>query len=118
MTLSTSEAEYVATTSAACQAIWLRRMLADLQPEQKGATKIFCDNKATISMTKNPTFHSRTKHFELRHHYIRDLVADEEIVFEYCNTDEQLADILTKALSKERPLLGICNFESRGSVEI
>ena len=98
-------------------------MLADLQQEQKGATKIFCDNKATISMTKNPAFHSRTKHIELRHHYIRDLVADEEIVLEYCNTDEQLADILTKALSKEkfcyfRQLLGICNFESRGSVEM
>ena len=98
-------------------------MLADFQQEQKGATKIFCDNKATISMTKNPAFHSRTKHIELRHHYIRDLVADEEIVLEYCNTDEQLADILTKALSKEkfcyfRRLLDICNFESRGSVEM
>ena len=74
-------------------------------------------------MTKNPAFHSRTKHIELRHHYIRDLVGDEEIVLDYCNTNEQLADILTKTLSKEKfcyfiQLLDICNFESRGSVEI
>ncbi|KAA3467260.1 Retrovirus-related Pol polyprotein from transposon TNT 1-94 [Gossypium australe] len=72
--LSTSEAEYIASTSAACQAIWLRRVLADLQHEQKGAMKIFCDNKATITMTKNPTFHGRTKHIDIRYHFIRDLV--------------------------------------------
>ena len=121
--LSTSEAEYVAATSATCQAIWLRRVLAELQQEQEGPTEIFCDNKATISMTRNPTFHSRTKHIELRHHFIRDLVANEEIVLKYCSTNEQLADILTKTLSKEkfcyfRGLLGVCNFESRGSVEM
>ncbi|XP_052477097.1 secreted RxLR effector protein 161-like [Gossypium raimondii] len=50
--LSTLEAEYIAATSAACQAIWLRRVLADLQHEQKEATEIFCDNQATITMTK------------------------------------------------------------------
>jgi hypothetical protein len=120
--LSTSEAEYVAATSAACQAIWLRRVLADLQQKQKGATKIFCDNKATISMTKNPTFHSRTKHIDIRYHFIRDLVAKEEISLEYCSTQGQLADVLTKALSKEkfcyfRDLFGVCDFELRGSVE-
>ncbi|KAF2317452.1 hypothetical protein GH714_022406 [Hevea brasiliensis] len=121
--LSTSEAEYIVATSAACQTIWLRRLLVNLQQEQKGATEIFCDNKTTISMTKNPTFHSRTKHIELRHYFIRDLVAKEEIALKYRSTNEQLADILTKALSKEkfcyfRGLLGVCNFESRGSVEM
>ncbi|KAF2303067.1 hypothetical protein GH714_013211 [Hevea brasiliensis] len=121
--LSTSEVEYITTTSAACQTIWLRRLLADLQQEQKGATEIFCDNKTTISMTKNPTFHSRTKHIELRHHFICDLIAKEEIILKYCSTNEQLADILTKALSKEkfcyfRGFLGVCNFESKGSIEM
>ena len=120
--LSTSEAEYVAAASAACQAIWLRRMLAELQHQQEGPTEIFCDNKAAIFMTKNPAFHSRTKHIELRHHFIRDLVAKEEIILKYCSTNKQMADILTKALSKEkfchlRELLGVYNFESRGSVE-
>jgi len=116
-TLSTSETEYIAATSAACQAVWLRRVLADLQQVQKGATEIFCDNKATISMTKNPTFHSRTKHIDIRYHFIRDLVAKEEILLEYCKTQDQLADVLTKALSKEkfcyfRGLFGVCSFES------
>ncbi|KAA0045829.1 Retrovirus-related Pol polyprotein from transposon TNT 1-94 [Cucumis melo var. makuwa] len=77
--LSSSKAEYAAATSAACQSIWLRRMLTELQHEQEGATVIFSDNKATISMTKNPTFHSRTKHIDIRFHFIRGLVAKEEV---------------------------------------
>ncbi|XP_047268890.1 LRR receptor-like serine/threonine-protein kinase EFR [Capsicum annuum] len=73
--LSSSKAEYVAVTSAACQAIWLQRLLIDIFYRQKDATKIFCDNKATIAMTKNPSFHSRTKHIDIRYHFIRDLTA-------------------------------------------
>ena len=63
--LLTSEAEYVATTSVACQAICLRRVLANLEQEKKWVVEIFCDNKATISMTKNSVFHCITKHIEL-----------------------------------------------------
>jgi len=97
-------------------------VLTDLQQEQRGATEIFCDNKATISMTKNPAFHSRTKHIDIRYHFIRDLVAKEEILLEYCSTQEQLTDILTEALSKEkfcyfRGLFGVCSFELRGNVK-
>ncbi|KAA0051552.1 putative gag-pol polyprotein, identical [Cucumis melo var. makuwa] len=77
--LSSLEAEYAVATSAAYQAIWLRRTLTKLQHEKEGATMIFCDNKATISMTKNLTFHSRTKHIDIRFHFIRDLVAKEEV---------------------------------------
>lgn len=121
-TLSSSEGEYVAaSTWTACQAIWLRRMLAELQQKQ-GAMEIFCDNKATISMKKNPAFHSRTKHIDIHFHFIRDLVAKEEITLKYCSTNKQLADVLANALSKEkfiyfRFLYGVCNFESRRSVE-
>lgn len=73
-------------------------------------------------MTKNPTFHGRTKHIDIRFHFIRDLVASNEIALNYCSTDEQLADIFTKALPSHkhvyfRTKLGVCNFESRGSVE-
>jgi len=85
LALSTSKAEYVAATSAACQAIWLRRVLTDLQQEQKVATEIFCDNKTTIYMTKNPMFYSKTKHIDIRDHFIRDLVTKEEISMEYCS---------------------------------
>ncbi|KAA0033342.1 Retrovirus-related Pol polyprotein from transposon TNT 1-94 [Cucumis melo var. makuwa] len=99
-----------------------KRMLTELQHEQKGATVIFYNNKATISMTKNPTFHSWKKHIDIRFHFIRDLVAKEEVSLSYCSTHEQWADILTKALSKEkfcyfRAMMGISKFESRGSIE-
>ncbi|WOG83036.1 hypothetical protein DCAR_0102210 [Daucus carota subsp. sativus] len=120
--LSSTEAEYVAATSAACQAIWLRRLLAEVNQEQVGATEIFCDNVAAISMSKNPAFHSRTKHIDIRHHFIRDLVAEGKITLEYCSTHEQVADILTKSLSKEkfcyfRSMMGVRKFELREGVE-
>ena len=110
--LSSSEAEYMAATSAACQTVWLRRILADLKEKQDEATIMFCDNKSTIAMTKNPVFHGRTKHIEIRHHFIRELVAKKEIKLEYRSTEEQVADIFTKALSREkffkfRKMLGV-----------
>lgn len=96
--LSSSEAEYVAATSAACQAVWLRRILADFLEKQVSSTDILCDNEATIKMTKNPAFHSRTKHIVIRYHFIRDLVAREEIFLKHCGTKEQVANVLTKPL--------------------
>ena len=120
--LSTSKTEYIATSSADCQAVWLSRVLADLQQEQRGETEIFCDNNKTISMTKNSTLHSRTKHIDIRYHFICDMVAKEEILLEYCSKQEQLADVLTKASSEEkfcyfRGFFGVCSFESRGNVK-
>ena len=99
--LSSAEAEYIAATDAACETIWLRRILTDLQQEEKEATIIYCDNMSAISMTKNPVFHSR-KHIELRHHFIRDLVQKNEIQQEFVNTNKQLADIFTKVVASEK----------------
>ena len=62
--LSSAEAEYIAATDAACEAIWLRRLLSDLQQKIEEPTVICCDNMSTIAMTKNPVFHARTKHIE------------------------------------------------------
>ncbi|KAI5323652.1 hypothetical protein L3X38_032724 [Prunus dulcis] len=100
--LSTTEAEYISATSAACEAVWIRRILADLRQEQNTPTKLYCDNMSTIAMTKNPVFHSRSKHIELRHHFIRKLVEDGEIELKFCGTDEQIADVFTKALPREK----------------
>lgn len=97
--LSSSEAEYIAASAAACQAIWMRRLLKDLGQAQAHATPIYCDNKATIAMTKNPVCHGRTKHIQLRHHFIREAVTEEQIVLKHCSTSEQVADGFTKALS-------------------
>nr|GEV32544.1 retrovirus-related Pol polyprotein from transposon TNT 1-94 [Tanacetum cinerariifolium] len=100
--LSSSKAEYVAVESAACQVIWLRRMLVDFNNEQYGPTTIFCDNKATIAMTRNPAFHSRTNHIDIRFHFIRDLTSEGIIELKYCPTNEQVADVFTKTLSQAK----------------
>eukprot|EP00253_Pinus_taeda_P006250 PITA_06250 len=99
--LSTAEAEYVAATAAACQAVWMRRMLRSLSQEQAKATVIFCDNSSAIALSKNSMFHKRTKHIDTRFHYIRELVNNGEIVLEHCRTQEQVADILTKPLDQK-----------------
>jgi len=94
--LSTAEVEYVAATAAACQAIWMRRMLRSLCEEQTKITVIFCDNSSAIALSKNVVFHKRTKHIDTKFHYIRELVNNGEIVLVHCRTQEHVADILKK----------------------
>jgi len=77
---------------------------------------LYCDNLSAINISKNPIQHSRTKHIDLRHHYIRELVEDNVIQLEHVTTEMQLADIFTKALDASqfenlRAKLGICLFE-------
>ncbi|XP_057444286.1 uncharacterized protein LOC130736472 [Lotus japonicus] len=77
---------------------------------------LFCDNLSAINISKNPIQHSRTKHIDIRHHFIRELVEDGTVTLEHVSTEKQLADIFTKALDatqfeKLRQLLGICLFE-------
>ena len=108
-------------TSSTCQEIWIRRVLIDLGQEQFEETEIYCDKKATIALSKNLVYHGRTKHIDIRAHFIRDLVAEGTIILKYCGTDEQVADILTKPLPRNKheylsSLLGVCKFKSRGSV--
>jgi hypothetical protein len=64
---------------------------------QQGSTTILYDNKLTITMTKNPVFHSRTKHISIKYHFLREAVDNKKIDFEYYRTKEQLANIFTKA---------------------
>ncbi|WMV29745.1 hypothetical protein MTR67_023130 [Solanum verrucosum] len=73
-TLSSSNVEYVAATSSTCQVLWMRKLVADLHQEQMGATKNLCDNLSAIAMAKNLVFHGRSKHIDIRHHFIRALV--------------------------------------------
>lgn len=84
--LSSSEAEYISAYEAAREAVWLRGILKILQQNVSDPTPIFCDNQSAISMTKNPVFHARSKHIELRHHYIRDIVQKKKIFLKYVNT--------------------------------
>jgi transposase InsO family protein len=100
--LSTTEAEYMATSHSTKEAIWLRKLLADVGFVQEGATTIMCDNQGCIALAKNPTHHSRTKHIDVQHHFIREKLDSGEIILKYCPTEDMVADVLTKALAKER----------------
>ncbi|PNX62422.1 gag-pol polyprotein, partial [Trifolium pratense] len=80
------------------------------------AMALYCDNLSAINISKNPIQHSRTKHIDIRHHFIRDLVEEGVVKLEHIATEEQLADIFTKALDavqfeKLRGKLGVCLFE-------
>ena len=102
VTQSSAEAEYVSTAAAANQAIWLRKMLNDLGMQQSQATVIFCDNKSAISIAKNPVQHVRMKHINVKFHAIREAEKNGEVQLVHCRSEEQLADILTKALPKDK----------------
>ncbi|KAI4364901.1 hypothetical protein MLD38_020932 [Melastoma candidum] len=100
--LSSAEAEYIAANEATREAVRLRRLLLELQQKVNESTTIFCDNQSAIAITKNPIFYARSKHIELRHHFIREMVSQKEILLEFINTHDQPADILTKAVSSEK----------------
>jgi len=107
--LSSCEAEYMAATTAACQGIWLARLIAELRGQEAGATKLFVDNQSAIALSRNPVFHDRSKHIDVRYHFIRECVEDGRVMIDSISTDEQLADIQTKALTRER----FCELRSR-----
>jgi hypothetical protein len=93
--LSTAEAKYIATYSASCEAIWLRKLLTGLFDLEMRATVILCDNQSCIKMIENPVFHDRSKHIETRYHFIRDMVQRGALKLQYFSTNEQVVDVLT-----------------------
>ncbi|MCI13921.1 copia protein [Trifolium medium] len=97
VTLSTTEVEFVSAASCACQAIWLRRVLEQLKQVQ-GCTTIHCDNSSSIKLSKNPVMHGRCKHIDVRYHFLRDLTKEGVVELIHCSTQDQVADIMTKAL--------------------
>ncbi|KAK4387768.1 Retrovirus-related Pol polyprotein from transposon RE2 [Sesamum angolense] len=118
---SSAEAEYIAAAATSNQAIWLRRILEDIGEKQEEPTTIYCDNKSAIAITKNPVQHSRTKHIDIKYHSLREATTRGEIELKYCNTEEQLADIFTKALPRNkfeelRMKIGVCHKHIKGSI--
>ena len=99
--LSTAEAEYIAAGSCCAQILWIKQQLEDFGIKLT-KTPIRCDNTSAINLTKNPVQHSRSKHIEIRHHFIRDHVQNSNVLLEFICTDYQLADIFTKPLNEDR----------------
>ncbi|KAL8110234.1 hypothetical protein AgCh_026086 [Apium graveolens] len=110
--LSSCEAEFMAATAAACQAIWMRNVLSQITTEEVGPIVLYIDNKSAIDLAKNPVFHGRSKHIHVRYHFIRECVERGDVVLKHIASEYQKADILTKALTtvkfeRMRSLLGI-----------
>lgn len=116
VTLSSTEAEYVAATSAACHCVWLRGMLQELNAVSRECVDIMCDNNSAIKLSRNPVMHRRTKHIDVRYHYLRNLSNEGVMKLVFCGTKEQVADVLTKPIKldqfeKLRMLLGVRRIE-------
>ncbi|GJR77981.1 hypothetical protein Tco_0090346, partial [Tanacetum coccineum] len=98
---SSTEAEYVAAASCCAQVLWIQNQLLDYGFNFMN-TKIFIDNQSTICIVKNPVFHQRTKHIEIRHHFIRDANEKNLIQVLKIHTNDNVADLLTKAFDGPR----------------
>jgi hypothetical protein len=118
--LSTTEAEYMASAEATRQAIWLRLLLEELNHGLTGPLSILNDNNAAILLSKNPVNHDRSKHIDIRHHFLRDKVFDNTVELSHVATEDNLADILTKPLGTDtfmdlRERMGVTSHEGRSS---
>ena len=100
--LSTAEAEYIALSSAAREAVWLKQLLKDLQEDGEQAITVMEDNQGAIAMTKNPMAHRRPKHIDIRYHFVREELEKGNLQLQYCNTKETVADIFTKPICKSQ----------------
>ncbi|GJY20976.1 hypothetical protein Tco_0393542 [Tanacetum coccineum] len=98
---STTEAEYVAASNCYSQVLWIQNQMLDYGYNFMN-TKIFIDNESTICIVKNLVFHSKTKHIEIRHHFIRDSNEKKLIQMIKIHTDQNVADLLTKAFDVSR----------------
>lgn len=111
--LSTTEAEYMAITESVKEAIWLQGLVSDLGLKQD-ATVVFCDSQSAIYLTRNSVYHERTKHIDIRYHFIRDIISEGIVCVEKVSTDDNPADMLTKSLpvTKFRHCLDLVGVDS------
>ncbi|GJU15208.1 ribonuclease H-like domain, reverse transcriptase, RNA-dependent DNA polymerase [Tanacetum coccineum] len=110
--LSSCESEFMAATGAACQALWLKRLLSELTGWEEEKITLKVDNISAIALVRNPVFHGRSKHIDIRYHFIRECVENGHINVKHVSGELQRADILTKALPRlkfmtMRQMLGV-----------
>lgn len=99
--MSSTEAEYMAMAESVKEAIFLTNLYFEIFGK-KISVQLYNDNQGAIKLTKNPILHNKTKHIDLRHHFIRDAVAEKMVRLDYLPTEEMVADVLTKPLGKEK----------------
>jgi hypothetical protein len=101
ISLSITEAKYIAATSCCTQILWMKQTLQDIQIEYKKPILILCDNTSAIRISNNLVMHSKTKHIPIKYHFMREHVNDKIVKLEYVPTKEQIEDIFTKPLPRD-----------------
>jgi len=100
--LSSMEAKYIAMTNTLKDILWLRNLIAEIRAPITMPTALHCDNQGAIALTHNNKFHPRTKHINIRYHFIQEAVENDHVLLSYCPTDAMVADVLTKALPRSK----------------
>ena len=105
---SSAEAEFRSLALGICEALWIKKVLEELGIPMAKPMKVYCDNKAAISIAYNPVLHDRTKHIEVDKHFIKENIEKGKICIPYIPTGQQVVDILTKGLhtNQFRALVG------------
>jgi hypothetical protein len=117
ISLSTTEAEYIAAATCCTQVLWMIQTFADLEVKYTAPIPIHCDDTSAISVSKNPVLHSKTKHIPIKYHFLREQVTNQIVQVHYIPTTEQIADIFTNPLAKTpfeylRQKLGVISFHT------
>jgi hypothetical protein len=106
VTLSTTEAEYIASSHTSCEVLWLCCLISEIFHPLKLPTPLYCDNQSAITLTQNDNYHVRTKHIDIQYHFIHYVIEEGHIKLIYCPTDEIItANILTLIKMRYIPIL-------------
>ena len=106
ISLTTTEAEYIAVAKACKEVLWMKNFLQELRHKQE-KYNLFCDNQSAIHLAKNSSFHSRTKHIEVQYHWIQEVMSSKLLQLEKIHTNQNSLYMMTKVLPKEK--LQVCN---------
>jgi ATP-binding cassette subfamily B (MDR/TAP) protein 1 len=104
VSLSTTDAEYIAAVDACKEVLWMKNFLQELNMKQEKYI-LYCDSQSAIYLAKNPSFHAQIKHIEVRYHWIRQVVSSKLVQLEKIHTDKNGSDMMTKILPKEKLLV-------------
>jgi hypothetical protein len=99
--LSTTEAEYMASTHASKEVVWLQILCLGIGLVQQ-VVRIDCDSQSAIFLVKNPTYHSKTKNIDIQYHFVRDMIEEKKVLLMKVDTLKNVADSLTKSVSTEK----------------
>jgi len=106
VTLSSTESEYVVLTHAFKDIIWIQKFIKEISPffpfNFSIPTNLFCDNQGAIRLSKDATYHARTKHINVHFHFVRQTVTQKDISLNYISTNDMVADIFTKSLARQK----------------